>query len=169
MLDSGKFSSIRWLPGFIGAPVSLRLARNIGRFARNSVHWAEFPRRATSDSGETSMRSMSRLFCSFLLIIVMAPLALRAADPKVELLWPHGAPGAAGTEDADKPTLTIWPAPADKANGCAVVVCPGGGYQHLAVDHEGKQIAEWLNSRGVAAFVLRYRLGPRYHHPVELG
>jgi acetyl esterase/lipase len=39
----------------------------------------------------------------------------------------------------------------------------------LAVDHEGKQIAEWLNARGVAAFVLRYRLGPRYHHPIELG
>ena len=39
----------------------------------------------------------------------------------------------------------------------------------LAVDHEGRQIAEWLNARGVAAFVLRYRLGPRYHHPIELG
>jgi acetyl esterase/lipase len=39
----------------------------------------------------------------------------------------------------------------------------------LAVDHEGRQVAEWLNARGVAAFVLRYRLGPRYHHPIELG
>jgi acetyl esterase/lipase len=49
------------------------------------------------------------------------------------------------------------------------VVCPGGGYGALAVDHEGRQIAQWLNARGVAAFVLKYRLGPRYHHPVELG
>ena len=56
----------------------------------------------------------------------------------------------------DKPTLTVWLAPADKANGCAVVVCPGGGYGHLAVDHEGKQIAEFLNSLGVSAFMLKY-------------
>jgi acetyl esterase/lipase len=49
-----------------------------------------------------------------------------------------------------------------------VVVCPGGGYQMLAIDHEGKQIAEWLNSMGVTAFVLKYRLGPRYHHPAML-
>jgi acetyl esterase/lipase len=49
-----------------------------------------------------------------------------------------------------------------------VVVCPGGGYGGLAMDHEGKQIADWLNSLGVAAFVLKYRLGPRYHHPAPL-
>jgi acetyl esterase/lipase len=49
-----------------------------------------------------------------------------------------------------------------------VVVCPGGGYAHLATDHEGDQIARWLNSFGVAAFVLQYRLGPRYHHPTQL-
>ncbi|MGC8640725.1 MAG: alpha/beta hydrolase, partial [Isosphaeraceae bacterium] len=49
-----------------------------------------------------------------------------------------------------------------------VVVCPGGGYGMLAVDHEGKQVAQWLNSLGVAAFVLKYRLGPRYHHPAML-
>src|SRR5207248_8244641 len=89
-------------------------------------------------------------------------------EPKVELLWPQGAPGAVGEDDADKPTLTIWPPPADKANGCAVVICPGGGYQHLAIDHEGKQIAEWLNSLGVTAFMLKYRLAPRYRHPAPL-
>lgn len=49
-----------------------------------------------------------------------------------------------------------------------MVVCPGGGYQMLAVDHEGKQIAEWLNARGVAAFVLKYRIAPRYRHPAPL-
>ncbi|HLH16284.1 MAG TPA: alpha/beta hydrolase [Bryobacteraceae bacterium] len=49
------------------------------------------------------------------------------------------------------------------------MVCPGGGYSHLAMDHEGDQVARWLNSLGVAAFVLKYRLGPKYHHPVELG
>ena len=51
----------------------------------------------------------------------------------------------------------------------AVVVCPGGGYVNLAMNHEGRQVANYLNSLGIAAFVLKYRLGPRYHHPVELG
>jgi len=88
--------------------------------------------------------------------------------PKVELLWPNGAPGALGNDESDRPNLTVY---LPQVNGVqsGVVVCPGGGYGMLAVDHEGKQIAEWLNARGIAAFVLRYRLGPRYHHPVELG
>src|SRR6185436_8491900 len=50
-----------------------------------------------------------------------------------------------------------------------IVVCPGGGYVNLAMNHEGRQVANYLNSLGVAAFVLRSRLGPRYHHPIELG
>jgi acetyl esterase/lipase len=90
------------------------------------------------------------------------------AKPQVMLLWPQGAPEAVGNEDKDKPTLTLYLPPADKANGAAVVVCPGGGYGFLAVDHEGKRIAEWLNSLGVAAFVLKYRIAPRYHHPAPL-
>jgi acetyl esterase/lipase len=50
----------------------------------------------------------------------------------------------------------------------AIVVCPGGGYGALAIDHEGHAVAQWLNSQGVAAFVLRYRLGPRYRHPAPI-
>ncbi len=73
-----------------------------------------------------------------------------------------------GTEPVDKPKITVYRAPADKANGAAVVVCPGGGYWVVAADHEGKQVAEWLNGLGVTAFVLQYRLGPRYHHPAPL-
>ncbi len=93
---------------------------------------------------------------------------LIGAPQKVELLWPNGAPGALGTAEDDRPTVTIYlPSPA-KASGFGVVVCPGGGYQGLAMDHEGKQIAEWLNALGAAAFVLKYRLGPKYHHPVEM-
>jgi acetyl esterase/lipase len=90
------------------------------------------------------------------------------AGPKEELLWPKGAPGAVGTEAADKPTLTAYLPPADKATGTAVVVCPGGGYGFLAVGHEGKEPAEFLNRLGVAAFVLKYRIAPRYHHPAPL-
>jgi acetyl esterase/lipase len=112
--------------------------------------------------------TVRRLFCSILVVVASGAAALRAAEPKVELLWPQGAPGAVGTDDADKPTLTIWQPAADKANGCAVVVCPGGGYQHLAVDHEGKQVAEWLNTLGVTAFMLKYRIAPRYKHPAPL-
>jgi acetyl esterase/lipase len=84
------------------------------------------------------------------------------------LLWPEGAPGAVGTEPQDKPKLTLYRAPAASANGTGIVVCPGGGYRTLASDHEGKQVAEWLNSLGVSAFVLQYRVGPRYRHPAPL-
>jgi acetyl esterase/lipase len=91
-----------------------------------------------------------------------------AAEPETVLLWPNGAPGAVGSEDVDKPTLTLYPAPEERSTGTAVVVCPGGGYRNLAMDHEGVQIARWLNSIGVSAFVLKYRLGPRYHHPAPL-
>lgn len=91
-----------------------------------------------------------------------------APERKVIPLWPDGAPGAKGSEDADKPSLTIFLPSEAKANGAAVVVCPGGGYGFLAVDHEGKQIAEWLNARGVAAFMVKYRIAPRYKHPAPL-
>lgn len=99
---------------------------------------------------------------------LFAICACTASAQEVRPLWPGAAPGAIGNDDVDKPSITIW-LPKENANGSAVVVCPGGGYAHLAVDHEGKQIAEWLNARGVAAFVLKYRLGPRYRHPAPLG
>jgi acetyl esterase/lipase len=67
--------------------------------------------------------------------------------------------------DLDRPTLTPYLADPGKATGAAVIVCPGGGYQNLAMDHEGLQIARWLNAQGVHAFVLKYRLGPRHKHP----
>lgn len=83
-------------------------------------------------------------------------------------LWPGGAPGALGTNDSDIPTLTPFlPAP-DKATGAVIVICPGGGYGGLA-DHEGAGYAEWLAENGVAAVVLKYRLGSKgYRHPAML-
>ena len=84
------------------------------------------------------------------------------------LLWPAGAPGALGDEDVDKPTLTVFLPVAPNATKTGVVVAPGGSYTHLAMEKEGYAFARWLNERGVAAFVLQYRLGPKYHHPVEL-
>src|SRR5581483_9736188 len=91
-----------------------------------------------------------------------------AADPQPEPLWPNGAPSSVGDPAANRPTLTAYLPMADKATGTAVVVCPGGGYGALAMGHEGKDVADWLTARGVAAFVLKYRLGPRYRHPAPL-
>lgn len=91
-----------------------------------------------------------------------------SAEPETIPLWEHGAPGALGRADEDKPTITLY-----RANGTdirtAVIVAPGGSYGHLAMNHEGRQVANWLNALGVTAFVLKYRLGPKYHHPIELG
>jgi acetyl esterase/lipase len=83
------------------------------------------------------------------------------------VLWPDGAPGALGKDALDVPTLTPFLPLKEKATGAAVIVCPGGGYSHLA-DHEGAPVAQWLNSIGITAFVLKYRLGMRYHHPAPL-
>lgn len=83
-------------------------------------------------------------------------------------LWPGAPPGALGSAPEDVPSITPYlPAP-DRATGTGVVVFPGGGYVHLSMDNEGIDVARWLNGIGVAAFVVRYRLGPRYHYPVML-
>lgn len=92
-----------------------------------------------------------------------------AAEPKTELLWPAGAPDAAGTEAKDKPTLIIYPAPTEANTGAAVVICPGGGYGHLAMGHEGHDVAKWLNSFGVTGVICDYRhRGKGYGHPAPL-
>jgi acetyl esterase/lipase len=87
---------------------------------------------------------------------------------KTILLWPDGAPGAQGSEDIDKPALTVFVAPGENVTKTGVVVAPGGGYEHLSWAKEGTDFAQWMNARGVTAFVLHYRLGPKYHYPVEL-
>jgi acetyl esterase/lipase len=117
---------------------------------------------------------MRLALATILLAAVAAPLSaqpdyLRAVDtPKTELLWPDGAPGALGTDDADRPALTLYQPNRTQATGTLVVVCPGGGYQNLAMDHEGHQVARWFTSRGIAAAIVKYRLGPRYRHPAPL-
>jgi acetyl esterase/lipase len=82
------------------------------------------------------------------------------------LLWENGAPGATGNADADKPTLTIFRAAGTGVHP-AVIIAPGGSYSHLAMTYEGRDVATWMTSVGVTAFVLRYRLTP-YHYPIEL-
>jgi len=91
------------------------------------------------------------------------------AEPQTILLWENGAPGALGQGDDDKPTITRYRPSGHNLSGTAVIVAPGGSYGYLASNHEGRQVANWFNALGVTAFVLKYRLGPRYHHPIELG
>lgn len=112
--------------------------------------------------------------CAALLLgftLVMTDNSVSAEDlvlPEKIVLWPDGAPGAKGTEPHDIPTLTHFPAAKRSQNSCAVVICPGGGYRHLANGHEGNDIAGWFNSLGVSAYVLNYRLAPHYQHPAPL-
>lgn len=108
--------------------------------------------------------------CWLLLLLAMLCAAACAAQtaPQTILLWPDGAPGAQGNTEADKPSLTLYPASDANKIPVGIVVCPGGGYHNLAMDHEGQQVAAWLNRLGISAFVLKYRLGPKYHFPIEL-
>jgi acetyl esterase/lipase len=113
-----------------------------------------------------------RALCGLVVVAAVGARSIGALvaqpAPREVLLWPGGAPGALGTEDSDRPSLTIYPA-ARTPVPTGVVVAPGGGYGALANDHEGRQVAAYFNAMGVSAFVLRYRLGPRYHHPIEIG
>lgn len=87
-------------------------------------------------------------------------------NPDIPLWKPGEVPFAQGMESADVPEIRVWLARGAKTPATSVLVVPGGGYGGLANDHEGKQIAEFLNSKGINAFVLKYRLGPKYKHPV---
>src|SRR6185295_14999270 len=100
--------------------------------------------------------------------MLAAVLILLQDKPPMERLWPTGAPGAVGEEEKDKPSITFFAAPADTATGAACIVCPGGGYGALMTSYEGDDVARWLNGIGVHGIVLRYRLGPRYHHPAMM-
>jgi len=106
----------------------------------------------------------------FAVPLLLTLVATQPANPVIPL-WEGKAPHAVSDSDADKPTLKVFRA--EKPNGTAVVICPGGGYGFLADDHEGKQAAEFLNDLGVTAFVLKYRIvtkdrpGPLHPAPLE--
>ena len=109
--------------------------------------------------------------CAVCLIVCLMLVPLASAAEVTEqlptvLLWPDGAPGAKGDSNEDKPRLTPYLVPGDGPRA-SVVVCPGGGYA-MRAGHEGEPIARWLNTVGVSAFVLDYRVRP-YRHPIPLG
>ena len=111
---------------------------------------------------------MKKQFIPAVLVLMCSLTMARAQTQAPILLWPGGAPGALGDSTNDEPTITPYPAAATNATGAALVICPGGGYAHLA-PHEGNDYALWLNQHGVTGFVLKYRLGANgYRHPAML-
>jgi len=95
----------------------------------------------------------------FTLPLILSSLALAPSAPppgEVILLWKDKVPLATTESKIDKPQMTFYKA--EKPNGAAVVICPGGGYGGLAMDHEGTQVAEYFTKLGVHAFVLQYRI-----------
>ncbi len=89
--------------------------------------------------------------------VVAACRQALASRGEIITLWPDGAPGATGHDAGDIPTLTLYRVPSNASSHSAVVVCPGGGYGGLAIEHEGHKIAQWLNSMGITAAFLKYR------------
>ena len=131
---------------------------------------------------------VQRLGCGIFVLATIVLMNISTANAQTEekkeefMLWPDGLPAGSVVMDAEKvaklkaeeavhpkghilyvdsPTLTVYRAPRADANGCAVVICPGGGYNVLAWKHEGLDLAEWFNSIGVTAFVLKYRVPRR--------
>lgn len=123
-----------------------------------------------------------------LLLACLCAMAVQGQAPRVIELWPGDAPGEVPTSEAERdqtkdtdglvagrrvirlgqvsrPSLTVYPAPADKNTGATVLVCPGGGYHILAWDLEGTEVCEWLNSIGVNGVLLKYRVPKRAGRP----
>lgn len=100
-------------------------------------------------------------------VLTLGAVGQQAPFPVPVPLWSGRPPMAQGTAASDVPTLTAF-VPASNPTKTAVIIAPGGRYLRLSMQKEGFDIARWLNAHGVAAFVLKYRLGPKYHHPVEL-
>lgn len=110
------------------------------------------------------------IFLVLIICLFLIPDSARAQDGsnEVKLLWEDGAPDAKGDSVLDKPTLTVFLPGQEEGAGTGVVIFPGGGYAHLAMEKEGYKVARWFNRMGIAAFVVKYRLGMRYHHPSQL-
>ena len=103
-----------------------------------------------------------------ILLLVAASLAAQSASSSSQPGSPATQLLRAGDSDPDPSTLTTYFPPAGTAVGTGIVILPGGGYAHLSMEKEGSDVAKWLNSLGVTAFVLKYRLGPKFHHPAQL-
>jgi len=122
----------------------------------------------------------------FATVLLLIPAGVVAADATSEIpLWPKGAPGFEGRKaeqevktmqkngeytikNVHNPSLTPFLPPKNKATGAAVIICPGGGHREMWMMHEGFNEAKWLSERGVAAFVLKYRLARETGSPYKI-
>ena len=111
-------------------------------------------------------KSLAMNFLALALVIALSGMTLAIEPEDIQVpLWPEGAPGALGNEPKDVPTLTVRKVESSNPTG-ALIICPGGGYGGLAMDHEGKQIVQWANSMGLTAVLCDYRhRGKGYGHP----
>lgn len=147
------------------------------------MEFAFYSPRMLSDVGVSAVLGLLVMLCT---VLAEKPAAAQKAgsEPQEIALWPGVAPGEKGDigEEKDitppdpkvkpeeyivrlgnvsKPTIAVYPAPKEKATGAAVVVCPGGGYSILAMNLEGTEVCKWLNSIGVTAALLKYRVPGR--------
>ncbi len=120
------------------------------------------------------MPTTKRIRCRLAWLLIAFSCSFASAQQTAIKLWPKGAPGAEGSVTAEsvrlnpdgehivsnvqEPSITPYLPGPDTATGAAVIVAPGGGHVELWMDHEGYDVADWLRSHGVAAFVLKYRL-----------
>jgi acetyl esterase/lipase len=116
----------------------------------------------------------------FLFVVLLFPFLARAGEPLVIPLWEKGAPGFEERRNEPEqardywvrnihnPSITVFPAPKEKANGAAVLICPGGGHRELVYKAEGVEPAQYLNNLGVTCFVLKYRLARETNSPYSL-
>ena len=118
---------------------------------------------------------------TFSLLLSSVCFSVNGVEPETLFLWPEDAPGEVTGEvgkekgetrggilrisNVTKPSLTVFPADPAKATGTGVLVCPGGGYNILAYQHEGSDVCRWLNSLGVTGFLLKYRVPRRKNRP----
>ncbi len=121
-----------------------------------------------------------RLYIYLLSFLFVPLLSSAQSNPEVISLWPNGAPGFENRKNEPEeakdwwvknihnPSITVFLPPKEKANGTAVLICPGGGHRQLVIKAEGTEAAEYLNTLGITAFVLKYRLAREENSPYKL-
>jgi acetyl esterase/lipase len=116
----------------------------------------------TNLKGKINLMKATHCLLAVLVLIGVGSVTYGQKLPAPILLWPNGAPGAAGTSDEDRPAIIpVLPSDANRT-GASMLVIPGGGFLTRAIDQEGVLVAQYLKERGIACFILRYRIRPLY-------